>query len=99
MEALYSELRRACKVRGITYDDISKRLSIGTTTVSNKINGKFPWTQEEMYALLDMLREPYRKMHLYFPPGGVYAGTADDPPPTAEDKLIDAIKSFIREAS
>ena len=99
MEVKYSELRRACKVRGITYDDISKRLSIGTTTVSNKINGKFPWTQEEMYALLDMLREPYRKMHLYFPPGGVYAGTADDPPPTAEDKLIDAIKSFIREAS
>ena len=96
MATPYSELRAACKQRGITQDDIAKRLDTARVTISKKMCGENPWTQTEMYGVLDMLHEPYHKMHIYFPPGGIYAGPAKDPPPTAEQQLMYAIRAYVR---
>lgn len=95
MTALYTELRKVCNKRGITQDDIAKCLGISRGGVSLKINGKSAWDQNEMYALLDMIHEPHRKMHLYFPPGGMWAGSAEDPPPGVEEQLLAAIKAYV----
>ena len=97
--SVYAELKAACKARGITHDDIARRLDRSMDYVHKRMSGKAPWDQSDMFALLDMLREPYRKMHLYFPRNGVWAGPAEDPPPTEEERLLEALKAFTRKAA
>ena len=95
----YFELRKAFKALGITQADIAKRIGKGTSYVTNRLAGTEPWTQNEMFSLLDMIHEPYRKMHVYFPRGGVWAGHAEDPPESTEQQLVTVIKQMIREAT
>lgn len=97
--ALYSELRAACKQRGITQDDIAKHLDRSRAYVSLKLSGNGAWDQNDMFGILDMLHEPYRKMHIYFPKGGIYAGPAIDPPPSTEQKMAALLHQLIKEAS
>ena len=95
----YYEFKSAYKALGITQADIAKRIGKGTSYVNNRLAGSEPWAQSEMYSLLDMIHEPYRKMHLYFPLGGVWAGPAEDPPLSTEQQLVAVVKQMIMEAT
>ena len=99
MTALYTELRSAFKARGITQADIAKRIGKSQAYIYSRMAGLEPWAQSEMYSLLDMIHEPYRKMHLYFPLGGVWAGPAEDPPLSTEQQLVAVVKQMIMEAT
>ena len=34
------------------------------------MTGKHPWTVDEVYTIMDLLRIPYDQMAVYFPPKG-----------------------------
>lgn len=49
---------------------LSKKIGISRATVSTKMSGHSPWTLSEMYAVMDLIGEPYTLLHEYFPKGG-----------------------------
>ncbi len=66
----YSRLRAALTEHGIDQLYLAKLLRRGNQYVSHRITGKAPWSQEDMYFLMDTLQVSHDQMHLYFPPAG-----------------------------
>ena len=97
--ALYSELRKEMHRKGVTSGDIAKWLGISSPSVSARFTARIPWEVTEIYIILDKMHLPYHKLHVLFPKDGMWAGSLADPPPTAEDQLISAIKALINKAS
>ena len=95
----YHELRNAFKARGITQADIAKRIGKSPAYIYSRMAGLEPWAQSEMYSLLDMIHEPYRKMHIYFPLGGIWAGPAEDPPLSTEQQIAALLCKMVREGA
>jgi DNA-binding XRE family transcriptional regulator len=64
------------KLRGIfaelEFDQayIAEKLHVSQQSISNRMRGKYPWTLDEMYAVMDLIQEPYERLHEYFPKGG-----------------------------
>ena len=58
---------RSCE---ITQEILAEELKVGTDTISRKINAHFPWTLDQMYAILDLIGEKPDSMHRYFPRNG-----------------------------
>ena len=79
--------------------DIAKRIGKSPAYIYSRMAGLEPWAQSEMYSLLDMIHEPYRKMHIYFPLGGVWAGPAEDPPLSTEQQIAALLCKMVREGA
>ncbi len=60
------------KLRELDVDQayLAKKLHIDASTLSLRFNGKGDWRMSEMYAIMDLIQEPYEKLHEYFPKGG-----------------------------
>ncbi|MGI5885427.1 MAG: hypothetical protein ACOX83_10770, partial [Candidatus Spyradocola sp.] len=87
--------RRALKARKITVEDLALHLKRSAAYVSQRLNGA-PWTQAEMYSIMDLLQIPYHQLPQYFPPGGMYAGEPQDEKIVSpEDELYQAVSNFI----
>ena len=71
MAARYAILRGEFRKRGIDQEYLAPKLQRGITYVSDRMTGKMPWSQEDMYIIMDMLQWPYDRMHELFPRGGV----------------------------
>jgi hypothetical protein len=52
---------------------LAKKLGVTQQCISHRMTGKYPWTLTEMYAVMDLIQEPYDKLHEYFPKDGVTA--------------------------
>lgn len=64
------------KLRELNMDQayIAKKLGLSEVTISLRMTGKREWLLSEMYAVMDLIQEPYEKLHEYFPKdGGVTA--------------------------
>ena len=51
----------------ITGQYLARKLAIDPQTVSNKMMGYGPWTEDEMRGIMDILGIPEERMHEYFP--------------------------------
>jgi len=49
---------------------LAKHLGVSQQSVSNRMRGKYPWTLSETYAVMDLIQEPYERLHIYFPKNG-----------------------------
>lgn len=49
---------------------LAKKLGVSQQSVSNRMRGKYPWTLDEMYIVMDLIKEPAEKLHEYFPKRG-----------------------------
>lgn len=67
---MYKQLHKALRARRITQLQISDELGICPMAVSHRFTGRTPWRLNEMYAVIDLIREPYDKLHEYFPKDG-----------------------------
>ena len=63
----YSKLATALREAGYTGYEAARELRITPQTYSAKIQGKHPWTLDEMYALLGLMGVSPAAMHVYFP--------------------------------
>lgn len=66
----HAKLRGAMMARDIDQKDLARKLLRGTDYVSRCMQGKHPWTLDEAYAIMALLRLPYDQLADYFPPKG-----------------------------
>ncbi len=63
----YYKLKGALIAAGYNGQETARALLISPATYSLKLNGKYPWTLDEMYTQLDLIGCGYDKMSEYFP--------------------------------
>jgi hypothetical protein len=68
----FAKLRGAMVAASVDRAYVAQELLICECTVGNKLRAQYPWTQDEQYALMRMLRIPFEQMHEYFPYRGRY---------------------------
>lgn len=49
---------------------LSKKLGHSPFYISQRMNGKLPFTLDDIYIICDYASIPYEEIHLYFPRGG-----------------------------
>lgn len=94
---LYTELRKEMRRQHVQSGDLARWTNLSDNSISARMQGKLPWGQREMYAILDEMHIPNSKMHIVFPPDGVWVGSLEDPPLTNEQMLVATIKKMINE--
>lgn len=67
MRPMYYKLKGALMTAGYNGYETAKVLLINPATYSQKLNGRYPWTLDEMYTLLDIIGCGCDKMSEYFP--------------------------------
>jgi hypothetical protein len=67
---MFNKLRGKLREFDIDQSYLAHKLKICPMSVSRKMTGKRPWTSDEMYAVMDLIQEPYEKLHEYFPKDG-----------------------------
>lgn len=80
----YRVLREACVKMGIENADIAEAIGRTPVYVSQRITGKRPWGQDEMFKIMDMIREPYENLYYIFPKDGMYVEVPSKEPSAAE---------------
>ncbi|MEG0941619.1 MAG: hypothetical protein RSE64_06945 [Oscillospiraceae bacterium] len=50
---------------------LAQKFDCSVMTISHCMTGKKQWTLDWMYAILDLIDEPYDQLPTYFPKGGV----------------------------
>lgn len=68
MAKLFSDLRMLMVKYEMTQAQLARRLNCGLSYVSDRMVGNKPWSQTDMYAIMDLFGEPHEKLHLIFPP-------------------------------
>ena len=96
--AFYSELRQLMRKNDVRNSDIARWINRSEVYVSQRLNGA-PWMQDEMYTIADKLYVSRRKLHLLFPPKGMWAGPLEDPPPTTDEELCHVFRKMIKEVA
>ena len=68
---LFRKLRG--KLAELSYDEayLAKKSKLSVMTISRSLTGKRPWQLNEMYAVMDLINEPYELLHDYFPKSGI----------------------------
>lgn len=66
----FKELRNIMREYDLTNELLGREIGCATSTVSNKLNGHFPWTSEEMWKIMEVTNQPPHRFHLIFPRDG-----------------------------
>ena len=64
---MFRKLRGKLCEMDLDQEYLAEKLGICVMSVSRKMTGKRPWALPEMYAVMDLIQEPYEKLHIYFP--------------------------------
>ena len=62
----YSKLCGKIREKFVTQEAFANGLGISSTTLSNKLNNKVQWSQEEMWKAVELFGEPVAKIPAYF---------------------------------
>lgn len=66
----HAKLRGAMIAADIDQKYLARKLLLSTKCVSQRMTGKHPWTMDEVYTIMDLLRLPHDQLAVYFPPKG-----------------------------
>lgn len=50
---------------------LARQLGLCQQSLSNRMTLRTPWSVDEAYKVLELLRVPAEELHIYFPPNGV----------------------------
>lgn len=68
MPRQFLKLRAKMLELDINEQYLAKKLELSSQSISNRLNNRYPWTLWEMYAALEILREPPERLFDFFPP-------------------------------
>lgn len=71
MQRPHQKLRRMMAASDVDEEYLARRLLRSKSCISMRMTGKYPWTLDECYQIMDLLAIPYDQMHEYFPKGGI----------------------------
>ena len=63
----FTEIRSLLTRYDMTQEQLARRLGIGETGMSQRMQGKHVWTSGEMYAVMDIFEIPHERLHEIFP--------------------------------
>lgn len=96
---LYRVLRRELKEAGLDTAYLAQRMGRSASYVNLRFRAVYPWDQDDMYQIMDLLHLDYDQIPVVFPLKGMYAGDLRSKEPTTEDRLCAAIKDYIKEVT
>lgn len=67
----YALLRGAYHAAGYDQASFGRKIGRGMTYTNQRLAGKHPWDEDDMYRAMDLLNIPHEEMHRYFPPRGI----------------------------
>jgi len=70
----YPHIRAGMTREGIDQEYLCELMKRSQFYITKRITGKEPWTQDEMYFLMDLFDIPYDQMHIVFPKNGIDRG-------------------------
>jgi len=66
----FNLLRAALHEADINQEYLCELTGRSKTYITMRMNAKAPWSQNDMYFLMDLLNIPYNRMHEFFPKDG-----------------------------
>lgn len=69
-EILFKKLRGKLKEMDIDQKYLAKFFDLSQASISHRLTNHISWTLDEMYAVMDLILEPYELLNEYFPKGG-----------------------------
>ena len=72
MARLFKKLRKAMLDADKNQADLALEMGVSEAYISHRFTGKYPWSQDDQYYIMDCLRIPYEDMYLYFPKQGKF---------------------------
>lgn len=66
----FKQLRMEMVSQDVGAARLGNKLMLGHASVSDRMCARTPWRIDEMYAIMDLLRWPYERMHELFPKDG-----------------------------
>ncbi len=67
----YALLRSAITAHSLDQATLAKRINRSDAYVNKRLCGHKPWDEDDIYAIVKVLRLPVDELHLYFPPRGI----------------------------
>lgn len=67
MQKVYQELRNRMSELKVKHRDVAVAVKISSTEFSMKINGRYPFTQDEIYDICAFLQIDSKDISKYFP--------------------------------
>lgn len=67
---MFRKLRGKLRELDIDQSYMADQLDLCQAAVSHRMTSRTPWRLNEMYIVMDLIGEPYDRLHIYFPPGG-----------------------------
>lgn len=64
---MYKKLRLIMFENDITIQELAKRIGVSNTYMSNRLNGKHPFSMDNVYAICKLFSIPYEEISTYFP--------------------------------
>lgn len=94
---LYRVLRRELKEAGLDTAYLAQLMGRSPSYINQRFRAVYPWDQDDIYRIMDLLHLDYEQIPVVFPLKGMYAGDLSGKEPTTEDRLCAAIKDYIKE--
>ena len=66
----FGEVRKLMREYDLSNERLGQELGCAASTISSKLNGKTPWTSEEMWQIMELFNEPACRLHIIFPRDG-----------------------------
>lgn len=70
-----------------------------TAYVSERMSGKRPWGQDDQYAIMNVVNEPYERLHVMFPPEGKAVPNTKDWAGETRKALLEAAQFLTKQAA
>ena len=67
---MFKKLRGKFAALGMDQNYIARKIGLDRSSVSLRMTGRREWTLSEIYAVMDLINEPYERLNEYFPKGG-----------------------------
>lgn len=64
----FPKLRGKLRELDINEQYLGELMGMSGASISRRMTGEQAWSLGEMYRVLEIINEPPRKLHLYFPP-------------------------------
>lgn len=70
MARLYNQLKTQMANADIDQIYLASCMRKSQTYITNRMTGRYPWTADDMYQIMDILNYPYERMYELFPKDG-----------------------------